>query len=196
MLSKKPDTWLGQLYRRRASEFYSPFLPPAVERAIADVNKQRERLTEACDQIEALLPPVMMATGGRPKTWTDERLWQLLADFIIVGLANPKKSESWICRHLVRRRTLNGRYATYGFDTIRRKLSRARHAHKNLYPAALGTVELMLKLGIPSSDIINGSFVEAFLRHERSRVVASGEGEGETPWAKPKREHAPVTDSR
>jgi hypothetical protein len=67
------------------------------------------------------------ARVGAPKKWTTDKLLRLAADFSRVQHNNPQKSDSEICRLLVRR----GFYAKQNWKSLRRRLYQAKDPKHN-----------------------------------------------------------------
>jgi hypothetical protein len=68
--------------------------------------------------------------GGRPRTWSDERLYQLLADFALIKDAHPGKPDTDLCKKLLKSdehgKFGKRRYADMTPETMRRRLQDAR----------------------------------------------------------------------
>jgi hypothetical protein len=70
------------------------------------------------------------ASGGRPRDWSEERLYQLRADFALIKNAHPGKPDTDLCKMLLKKdeqgKFGKRRYAGMTAGTIRRKLQDAR----------------------------------------------------------------------
>jgi hypothetical protein len=73
------------------------------------------------------------ARAGRARSWTDERLIKLASDFERIQHDHPDKSDSDICRFLVKREDYSGLTA----NTLRRRLQDARDPEYNGFLARL-----------------------------------------------------------
>jgi len=75
--------------------------------------------------------------SGRPKEWTDARLFQLIIDFQLIRGRYPKMKVQPLCAKLTKDPVLRGRYASFKPETIRAWLKTAWREDRNWYIVAL-----------------------------------------------------------
>src|SRR5205823_5119728 len=114
---------------------YGPFLPPSVEERLDKLNEAYAHAAAHLPDPETLRRKLQEARRaravkhqrGRRKTWTDERVCDLVADLDLLRLDHSEKSTSWLCRQLVR----SDNYRAAKHQTLRRRWHAARRATDN-----------------------------------------------------------------